>query len=68
MMTGIENGKLETFMRVKSVAAQLGIGVSTWWNWVKVGKAPKGIRLGSRTTVWRASEVLVLIARLENAR
>ena len=67
MFAGLDNGKLETFLRAKEVAAVLGIGVSTWWAWVKAGKAPKGIKLGSRTTVWRASEIMALVARLENA-
>lgn len=36
----------------------LPIGKSTWWKFVKEGKAPKGIKLGSRTTVWRLSDVI----------
>ena len=67
MLKGLDNDKLETFLRVKEVAAALGIGVSTWWSWVKAGKAPKGIKLGSRITVWRASEIMALVGRMENA-
>ena len=62
MITGLENGKPETFLRVKDVAARLGIGESTWWAWVKAGKAPKSIKFGSRITVWRLSEVMALVA------
>lgn len=68
MFTGQDSGKLETFWRAKEVAKHLNIGVSTWWAWVKAGKAPRRIKLGSRVTVWRASEVLDLVARSENAR
>jgi len=68
MLIGLDNGKLETFLRVKDVAARLGIGASTWWGWVKAGKAPQSIKLGSRITVWRASDVMALVARLENTR
>ena len=64
MLTGIDNGKLETFLRAKQVAALLSIGKSTFLAWVKAGKAPPGIRLGSRITVWRASEVMALVASL----
>ena len=67
MFTGLENGKHEAFLRVKEVAALLGIGVSTWWQWTANGKAPQGIKLGSRITVWRLSQVMALVARLENA-
>ena len=34
---------------------------SGWWAGVKSGKYPKPIKLGERTTVWKASEVLALI-------
>ena len=67
MFQGIEQGRLESYWRAKQVAVHLSIGVSTWWGWVKIGKAPQGIKLGSRTTVWRASEIMALVGRLENA-
>jgi len=67
VLSGEDNGRLETFLRAKEVAALLGIGVSSWWAWVKTGKAPQSIKLGSRTTVWRVSEIMALVARLENA-
>ena len=68
MLTGQDNGKPETFLRVKEVAARLSIGVSTWWGWVKAGKAPQGIKLGSRITVWRASEIMALVERMKNGQ
>lgn len=30
---------------------------STWWAWVKSGKAPAPIRLSPGVTVWRATDV-----------
>lgn len=68
MLRGMDKDKPESFWRVKEVAACLSIGVSTWWAWVKAGKAPQGIKLGSRITVWRASEIMALVGRLENTR
>lgn len=41
---------------VKSVAAVLGIGVSTAWSWVARGIIPPPTRLG-RTTRWRAGTI-----------
>lgn len=45
------------FTSAKQNAEYLNIGLSTWWLWVKEGKAPKAIKFGSRTTRWRAEEV-----------
>jgi predicted DNA-binding transcriptional regulator AlpA len=51
------------FLRVKEIAKLLSIGKSSWWAWVKEGKAPPGIKLGRRTTVWRAADVQAFIDR-----
>jgi len=37
------------------------ICATSWWAGVKSGKYPKPIKLGEKTTVWRASEVLALV-------
>ncbi|TDG16057.1 AlpA family phage regulatory protein [Seongchinamella unica] len=55
---------LTGFVRAKQIHQFFGIGLSTWWLWVKEGKAPPGIRLGSRTTVWRAEDVRALLDEL----
>ena len=52
------------FLRAKQIHPLLGIGLSTWWLWVKEGRAPKGIRLGTRTTVWRAEDIRALLDEL----
>lgn len=46
---------------VKSVAAILGIGVSTVWNWASRGLLPAPSRLG-RTTRWRAGTIRKIAA------
>jgi hypothetical protein len=38
------------------------VSAATWWSWTKSGRAPKPIKLGPRTTAWRASEVLALVS------
>lgn len=48
------------FLRANQIAGPTGrlpIGLSTWWKWVKEGKAPQPIKLGPMTTVWRCSDV-----------
>lgn len=46
---------------VKSVAAVLGIGKSTVWNWVARGLLPAPSRLG-RTTRWAAGSIRKIVA------
>ncbi len=43
-------------------APLIPIGKSSWWSGVKSGKFPQPIKLGSRTTCWRESDIDALIA------
>ncbi len=54
------------FVRAKPIAKFLGIGLSTWWLWVREDRTPKPIKLGNRTTVWRADEIHKLADELSN--
>lgn len=49
------------FMRIGQVLSVIPIGRSTWWQWVRDGKAPSPIKLGPKTTAWRAEDVRALI-------
>ena len=40
------------------------IGKSTWWQWVRDGKAPAPVKLGPRTTAWKSSDISDLIDSL----
>lgn len=44
-------------LRPKACAAFLGIGISTFWRWVKEGRIPQGIRLSARATVWKGADL-----------
>jgi len=37
---------------------------SAWWAGVRCGRFPKGLKLGSRTTVWRVEDIRGLVAEL----
>ncbi len=50
------------FVRLPTILSVIPISKSTWWNWVKAGRAPKPIKLGPRTTAWRAEDIRSLIA------
>lgn len=53
-------------LRDRQIYPFFGIGRSTWWKWVQQGKAPAGIKLGSRTTVWRAEDIRALLDELSS--
>ena len=46
------------------IPPRIPIGRSTWWQWVRDGKAPKPVKLSVRTTAWRSADIEALIATL----
>jgi prophage regulatory protein len=50
-------------LRVKRVLEFVPVSRSTWWAGVRTGRFPKPLKLGPRTTCWRASDILALIER-----
>jgi prophage regulatory protein len=48
-----------SFLRQPDVLRLVPIGASTLWLWCKAGKFPAPIKLGERTTAWRASDVFM---------
>lgn len=49
------------FLRLPQVLSLIPISRSAWWAGIKEGKFPQGIKLGSKTTVWRAEAIRALI-------
>jgi predicted DNA-binding transcriptional regulator AlpA len=45
------------FLRLPQILKLIPIGRSTWWAWVASGKAPAAVKLGSKTTAWRANDI-----------
>ncbi len=54
----------EGFVRLPVILAILGIGKTSWWNGIKAGRFPKGIKLGPKTSVWRVEDIRDLIANV----
>ncbi len=54
----------ETLLRLPQVLEIIPVGKSTWWSGVKSGRFPQGLKLGPRTTVWKRSDIDLLIAKL----
>lgn len=46
------------------IPALIPIGKSTWWDGVKRGRFPKPVKLGPRTTAWKAEDIAALMSRL----
>ena len=49
------------FLRLPQILAIIPISKSAWWAGCKTGRFPKPIKLGPRTTVWRAEDITALI-------
>lgn len=45
------------FIRLPQILQAIPVGRSTWWAWVKTGKAPKPVKLSDRVTAWRAQDI-----------
>ena len=51
------------FVRLPQILSLIPISRSAWWAGIWEGKFPQGIKLGSKTTVWRAEDIRNLIER-----
>jgi len=53
------------YIRLPAILKLLPIGKSTWWAKVKTGEYPQPVKLGPRTTAWRAEDIRILIQKLD---
>ena len=68
MTTPVHSTLPETgFLRISQILRFLPIGRSTFWKWVKEGKAPPAIKLGPKTTVWKAEVIRPFIDLLSQS-
>lgn len=51
----------ERLIRLPELVSLIGVKKSTIWKWVKQGNLPQPIKLSSRVTVWRLSDVYAYI-------
>ena len=52
------------FLRLPQVLALIPISRSAWWAGIRAGKYPAGLKLGRKTTVWRAEDIRAMIERV----
>ena len=51
-------------LRINQVLALVPVGRSSWWEGCRTGRFPKPVKLGPRTTVWRAEDIAALVKSL----
>ena len=54
----------QALYRAAECARFYSVGLSTWWQWAKTGKAPRGIKLSPKVTVWEGASLLALKQKL----
>ena len=53
------------FMRLPQVLSLIPISKSSWWAGIRSGKYPKQIKLGEKTSVWRAEDIKALLTKFQ---
>ena len=51
-------------LRLPKVLDLVPVSRSTWWAGCKTGRFPKPVKLGPRTTAWRAEDIAALLEKL----
>lgn len=54
----------ERMLRIRQVLEMYPVSRATWWNGIRDGIYPAGIKLSTRTTAWKESDILALIDRM----
>lgn len=54
------------FLRLPQVLAIVPVSKSSWWEGCKSGRYPKPVKLGPRTTAWKAEDIAALVETLGN--
>ena len=60
----MQNISSNALLRLPQVLALIPVSRSAWWAGCKSGRYPKPVKLGPRTTAWRASDIAALVEKL----
>ena len=52
------------FLRLSQVLNFVPISKSAWWEGCKTGRFPKPVKLGPKTTAWKAEDIAALVKQL----
>lgn len=62
----MQNIRDSALLRLPQVLELIPISRSAWFAGCKSGRYPKPIKLGSRTSVWKSSDIQDLLSRISN--
>ena len=57
----MQNISDNALLRLPQVLELIPVSRSAWWAGCKSGRYPKPVKLGPRTTAWRASDISALL-------
>lgn len=57
---------IKRLLRLREVLNRVPISRSSWWEGCRTGRFPQPIKIGPRTTVWRAEDIDAFIDSLGN--
>lgn len=60
----MQNLPNNALLRLPQVLALIPDSRSAWWAGCKSGRYPKPVKLGPRTTAWRAADIAALLEKL----
>ncbi len=49
------------FLRLPEILKLIPVSKTSWWRGIREGKYPASIKLGPRTTAWRAEDIRALV-------
>ena len=52
------------FLRLPQILEIIPVSKSAWWQGCKDGRFPKPVKLGPKTTAWKAEDIAALIERI----
>ena len=52
------------FLRLPQILEIIPVSKSAWWQGCKDGRFPKPVKLGPKTTAWRAEDIAALIEQI----
>ena len=58
------NSSVKRLLRIDEVMARLSISKSSVWEGCRTGRLPQPIKIGPRTTVWKAEDIDAFIENL----
>jgi predicted DNA-binding transcriptional regulator AlpA len=53
------------FLRLDDVLRIIPVSKTTWYNGIRSGRFPKGIRLSQNIVVWRVEDIKNLVKKIE---